>query len=120
MAGWDHSHAQEVDWVIGACMMLRTMALKQVGFFDESMRFYCEDIDLCFRLWKAGWSVWYNPQATVVHHHQANSDNRLLSFSTLLHYKSMLRYVTKHGIAGFVRPDNADTGKEVGGAGLAF
>ena len=57
-----------VDWVMGAALVLRREALEQVGLFDEEFFLYSEEVDLQFRLRRAGWEVHYFPQATVVHH----------------------------------------------------
>ena len=57
----------EVYWLSGACLMLRRRALDQVGLLDERFFMYFEDTDLCRRLRRAGWSVWYMPKISVVH-----------------------------------------------------
>lgn len=58
----------EVDWLSGACLVLRRKALDQVGPLDERFFMYFEDTDLCRRLRQGGWAVWYWPQVRVVHH----------------------------------------------------
>jgi GT2 family glycosyltransferase len=58
----------DVDWVSGACLLLRREALGS-RIFDESFFMYGEDTDLCLRLKRSGWRVVYSPSATVVHHH---------------------------------------------------
>jgi N-acetylglucosaminyl-diphospho-decaprenol L-rhamnosyltransferase len=57
-----------VDWVMGAALVLRREALDDVGLFDEEFFLYSEEVDLQFRLRRAGWEVHYFPGATVVHH----------------------------------------------------
>ena len=57
---------------------------------------YGEDIDLCYRAWRAGWSCWYVPAAVVEHEHQAVTDHRLLTRRTLWHWRGILRFVRKH------------------------
>ena len=57
-----------VDWVMGAAVVLRREALEEVGLFDEGFFLYSEEVDLQFRLRRAGWEVHYFPGATVVHH----------------------------------------------------
>jgi GT2 family glycosyltransferase len=57
----------DVDWVSGACMMIRRDAFESVHGFDEHFFLYWEDADFCFRLKRAGWSVAYNPCAGVTH-----------------------------------------------------
>ena len=55
------------DWVCSACMLLRRSALDQVGLLNERYFVYMDDVDLCQRLWDAGWHVWYYPDAEAVH-----------------------------------------------------
>ena len=55
------------EWVSGACMLVRRDAFEAIGGFDEGLFLYCEDTDLCARLWAAGWMVRFEP-AAVVHH----------------------------------------------------
>ncbi len=57
-----------VDFVLGACMLGRYRALAEVGFFDEAFFMYCEEIDLAFRLRRAGWEILCEPRALVIHH----------------------------------------------------
>jgi N-acetylglucosaminyl-diphospho-decaprenol L-rhamnosyltransferase len=55
------------DWVCSACMLVRREALDQVGLMDERYFCYMDDVDLCQRFRDAGWRVWYDPSAEVVH-----------------------------------------------------
>ena len=59
--------AGPVDAVNGAYMLMRRAALDEVGLFDEGYWMYMEDLDLCYRFHQAGWTVWYEPSATVIH-----------------------------------------------------
>lgn len=86
----------EADWMLGGFLMLRRAMLDELGGFDEGFFLYGEDIDLCYRAWLAGWSVWYVPSATVVHEHQAVTDHKLLTRRTLWHWRGILRFVRKH------------------------
>ncbi len=56
------------DWVQGACLLVRREALRDVGFMDEGYFMYTEETDWCAQCWKAGWEVWYTPDAQVVHY----------------------------------------------------
>ena len=56
-----------VDHPHGAALMIRAQTLAQVGGFDESFFMYCEEIDLCRRVKKAGWGIYCVPQAVIVH-----------------------------------------------------
>ena len=66
--GRDGGGSRGVDWVSGACMVVRRKAVEEVGPLDERFFLYWEDADWCRRMWQAGWKVVYFPQASVVHH----------------------------------------------------
>lgn len=57
----------DVDWVSGACMLIRRHAFESVGGMDEQFFLYWEDADLCKRLCQNGWRTTYLPTATIVH-----------------------------------------------------
>jgi GT2 family glycosyltransferase len=61
------SASMNVDWVSGACMLVRRSAFDQVGGMDEAFFLYWEDADLCKRLTERGWLVAFFPGAEVVH-----------------------------------------------------
>ncbi len=58
---------KEVDLLSGSCMMVRRSVLDEIGLFDPSFFIYGEDIDLLYRIKKAGWKVWYLYSARLVH-----------------------------------------------------
>jgi N-acetylglucosaminyl-diphospho-decaprenol L-rhamnosyltransferase len=64
---WSIEHTLQVDWVSGACLLLRRVALEQAGLLDEQFFMYFEDIDLCLRLRQAGWQVYYEPRVAITH-----------------------------------------------------
>ena len=80
-----------VDWVSGACFLVRRSAFEQVGGFDEDYFMYLEEVDLCWRLGKVGWRVVYAP-AAVVTHQQGVSTNRHPYRMILEHHRSLLRF----------------------------
>jgi GT2 family glycosyltransferase len=67
---WDPDAPQDVPWATGAFLVVRREAWDQVGGFDEEQWMYAEDLDLGWRLAKAGWTTRYEPGA-VVHHHES-------------------------------------------------
>jgi len=64
---WETNQAQEVDVLTGACLLLKKEVLDQVGFLDEDYFIYSEEVDLCYRIQRAGWRLYWFPQANVVH-----------------------------------------------------
>jgi GT2 family glycosyltransferase len=56
-----------VDWVSGACLLVRRQAAEQVGLLDERYFMYCEDVDFCAALRAAGYRILYAPEVEVTH-----------------------------------------------------
>ncbi len=84
-----------VDWVSGACMIVRRKAIETVGLMDERFFMYWEDADWCRRMRQDGWQVVYFPQATVIHHVGQSSRTRLLG-SELDFHVSAYRLFSKY------------------------
>jgi GT2 family glycosyltransferase len=103
MADFDHARGAVVDWMLGACLLVRRAMLEDVGLLDEGYFLYVEDIDWAYRARAAGWSAWYEPGAQVVHHHLARSDRALLSRYSWWHLRSMWRFYRKHLAPGLLR-----------------
>jgi N-acetylglucosaminyl-diphospho-decaprenol L-rhamnosyltransferase len=91
MLDWDHREARRVDWVSGACFLVRREAFDAVGGFDEAYFMYLEDVDLCWRLGRAGWGAGYEPAAGVMHV-QGVSTARAPYRMVVAHHRSMLRF----------------------------
>ena len=96
MANWDHASIREVDYVIGACQVIRRRALQTVGLFDERIFYGPEDVDLCLRLQQAGWRVVYNPEAVVVHR-ERRITRSWRSAIAWKHMRGLSYFFWKHG-----------------------
>jgi GT2 family glycosyltransferase len=68
----------EVDWVSGACMIVRRQAIDAVSLFDERFFMYWEDADWCRRMWNSGWKVVYFPLSEVMHYVGVSSDQLMI------------------------------------------
>ena len=104
MKKMDRSHSQPVDWLIGAAMIVRRKAILDVGLMDENFFLYIEDQDWCYRMWKAGWKVYYLPEAQMIHVHQRLSVKRLVWKMTYYHAKSLFYFLLKHRIVKIPPP----------------
>src|SRR5579862_8301990 len=89
---FDHGRAAEVDLVTGAALLVRRDAADAVGLFDEDFFMFSEETDWMFRFRRAGWSVWFDPDATVVHVGEASHGGRLY----VENLRGHLRFAAKH------------------------
>ena len=94
MADWDHAETRPVDWVLGAAMLARKGAIRDVGMMDERYFLYFEDVDWCQRMWRHGYEVLYCADATMVHEY-ARSSSQLRARSIRAHAAGLLRFAEK-------------------------
>jgi N-acetylglucosaminyl-diphospho-decaprenol L-rhamnosyltransferase len=66
-SGFDHGSRREVDFVVGAVMLVRRQMLDEIGGFDASFFMFNEEVDLCYRARKSGWRVVFWPGSEFVH-----------------------------------------------------
>jgi N-acetylglucosaminyl-diphospho-decaprenol L-rhamnosyltransferase len=85
------------DWVAGMFMLFRSTAYAKVGGFDERYFMYCEDADICTRLWKADYKVLGCLTVSVIHNAQRASHGSFKHLSW--HLRSMARYFLSHSFA---------------------
>lgn len=82
------------DWVAGMFMLFRSETYAKVGGFDERYFMYCEDADICTRIWKAGYKVVGCLSTNVIHNAQRASHRSFRHLSW--HLRSMARYFLSH------------------------
>jgi GT2 family glycosyltransferase len=64
---WKGDTEREIDWQSGCCVMLRGELLQQLGGFDEQFFYQFEEVDLCRRVWNAGYRIRFTPEASITH-----------------------------------------------------
>lgn len=101
MKNSSHDIIQEVDWLMGSCLIIRKEGF--LGFDDKNFFMYFEDVDICRRAKEAEKKVIYNPEAEVIHCHARESAKHpwylaiLLDKITREHIKSWFKYFKKWG-----------------------
>lgn len=90
--GFRHDEARSVDWLMGACMLVRREAFESTGGLDEAFFLFAEETDWCYRLRAAGWRVYFCPDAEVVHVGGASHGGRFFGENVRGH----LRFLAKH------------------------
>lgn len=95
MDEWDVDNSQEVDVIQGASLILRREALNNVGVLDDTYFMYTEEVDLCYRLQKQGWRLYWIPQSQVIHY-GGQSTKQVATKMFLCLYESKLMFMRKH------------------------
>lgn len=104
---YDHASPKAVDWVLGACMLVRRSAIRVVGSMDPRFFLYFEDMDWCRRFWGAGFEVWVVPRARFAHYYKRESAQEagfgaLFQSITRIHIASGFKYFWKYRGEGMV------------------
>lgn len=84
-----------VPWVTGCCLLVRRECLDELNGFDENFFLYYEDVDFCRRANELGWSVWFEPSLTVIHHSPLHT-RRVPPGLRLITRHALLTYAFKH------------------------
>ena len=95
-----HRHKKEpfqIDWVSGACLMVKRKVIHNVGLLDEKFFMYWEDADFCMRVKKEGWKIYCVPTAIIVHYEGKSSINQ--NYRLIIEFnKSVYWFYRKHYI----------------------
>lgn len=91
----DENKTYEVDAISGSFMMMRKEVYEKVGGFDEQFFMYGEDLDLCYRIQKSGFKVYY-VHSTQIIHYKGESTKRSSLDETKVFYNAMHLFVKKH------------------------
>jgi hypothetical protein len=97
-AGQDATTAGPVDWALGAAMLVRRAAWREVGGMNEWFFLYGEDTDWCYRMWRAGWEVHLVPTVAMQHDYRRQSRNtfEFRDPATRYHWASIVKLFVLH------------------------
>jgi GT2 family glycosyltransferase len=96
---WDHASRRDVDYVIGACQLIRREVLERVGLLDERIFYGPEDVDFCLRAQLGGWLVTYEPMASFQHLERRVTARHGLSILTIRHVWALIYFFLKYRYA---------------------
>ena len=68
---------QSVEWVMGAALFVRSECIRDIGYMDEEIFMYGEELDWCYRAAQHGWRIGFVPDALIIHHKSASADKAL-------------------------------------------
>ncbi len=84
---------KQVEVVSGACIALRRSVFDEVGGFTEGYFMYGEDLDLCFKVRRAGYRVLHLPETSVVHYGGSSTEKQHINFSNVMMRESVFRFL---------------------------
>jgi GT2 family glycosyltransferase len=94
-ASWSGETERVIDWQSGCCVLFRGDLLHRLGGFDEQFFYHFEEVDLCRRVWNAGYSIVFTPDPTITHLGGQSVSRFPIRFQIEKH-RSRYRYFYKH------------------------
>lgn len=97
MGYFDHNSLAEVDQPMGSALLIRRKTLEKVGIFDTNFKMFFNDVDLCYRIKKAGWKIYFYPEAKAFHIKGSSTQKAKTKMIFLSHwgfYKFLKKYKT--------------------------
>ena len=91
----DDSQVQEIEVLSGAFMFMRKSVLDEIGLLDETFFMYGEDIDLSYRILKAGYKNYYLPDTRIIHYKGESTKKGTLNYVRVF-YQAMIIFAQKH------------------------
>lgn len=92
---WHHRETRDVDWVMGACLLVRRQVVEEVGGLDPAIFMFHEDLDWCLRIRDAGWRISYLPFSRI-HHLRGASTRQNLKDMLVVSQRSLYFLFAKH------------------------
>lgn len=92
---FNYNQASEVDWVMGACMILRKKVYLEVGGLNTEYFLFGEDMEWCYRIKNSGYSIMYNPDSKIIHHFNKSNPIDAQKRYTLM-YKNYYSFCNKY------------------------
>jgi GT2 family glycosyltransferase len=97
---WNYDRERVVDNITGACMMVRKKAVDEVGALDPNFWLYTEEVDWNLRFKKAGWKVYFTPQAEILHYFGQSTGQKpraqKVNHCLIERYRGMIYFFNKH------------------------
>lgn len=95
MSGWSQNEPHHTDTLLGACLLVRRQILDKIGLLDEDYFIFSEEIDLCYRIQQEGSTLFWVPQAQIIHY-GGQSTKQVAPEMFMRLYESKVIYFQKH------------------------
>lgn len=98
-----YNESTEIFWATGACLAIKSKVYHDLGGFDDRFFAHMEEIDLCWRIHNAGYTIAYIPESTIFHL-GGGTLNKSNPYKTYLNYRNSLAMIFKNLPVGQVFP----------------
>lgn len=96
-SAWDRSTTKAVDWITDANMMIKRTALESIGgTYDETMKMYYTENDICLRLKKKNYKIYYLAEGKVLHHERKSVSKEGVEMISKIYEKDTISFYNKH------------------------
>ena len=95
MSDFDYDSTCEAQQAAATFLMIRKDLLDRISYFDESYRILYNDVDLCSRIWKAGYKIYFLHTVSIIHYGSHSTKNADFTLRKIM-YSDIYRYYTKH------------------------
>jgi len=95
MGDFDHRNTRSVDQPAGAALLIRKKIIYEIGLFDQQFPMFFSDVDICKRIWKAGYNVQYNTNSFIIHQGGASVYRKRITMIVSSHF-SFWKYFNKN------------------------
>ena len=96
MTAFSYTLEAEVDQPMGSCLIMRRKAIEDVGPFDEAFPIFFNEVDWLYRAKQKGWRVYFTPEAVIVHHGAAGTNQINRRKMIRESHDSLIRFYRKH------------------------
>ena len=93
---WDHDRERQVDWLMGAFMLVRREAINKVGAMPDEYFLYYEETDWCYQIWRGNYEVWFTPEISIMHHGNKSGEQKSSEWRTSLVYESKYKFCRRN------------------------
>jgi O-antigen biosynthesis protein len=92
MGYWNHIDSRDVDCLSGACIFARKQIIEKLKGFDDMFFMYAEDVDLCYRIGKEGWRLYYLANEAIYHLEGQSSKQKTQKFFSIIAQRDSTQY----------------------------
>jgi GT2 family glycosyltransferase len=93
---WEHDEQRQVDWMMGAFLLVKREAINEVGSIPDEYFLYYEETDWCYQIWRGKYEVWFTPEISVMHYGNKSGEQKPSEWRTSLMYEGKYKFCQRN------------------------